>query len=324
MDFDSLVPAPNTTKTEPRHFQWLRSVERDIQLRYAELHSLATTDPQRAGHGGEQTWVKLLTEWLPPAYQVRTRKYILPEGPGEPFETDIVVFRPSYPVPLREREEVIAGGVAAAFSVKLTLDAAGVRDGFDRAAKLRRSLMQRHGSPREQMLGAFTVGLLAHSHAWKKPSSSPIRNISDHCRRLDQEFCKHPRETLDFACVADLSTWTTIRYLSTRPGEVSGWPHASEDQQRDGCAISSIVVAEPSLSPTPVGTFITGLLVRLSYTDETIWPLAESLQLMGTLGSSKGRQRLWNLSDVYTDDIRAHLFDWNNAGSKDWHGMFVG
>jgi hypothetical protein len=54
------------------------------------------------------------------------------------FETDIVILNPSYPTRLRAHEEILAGGVAAAFSVKLTLDAAGIRDGVKRLFELSR------------------------------------------------------------------------------------------------------------------------------------------------------------------------------------------
>jgi hypothetical protein len=64
---------------------------------------------QRSGHGGEETWARLLQAWLPPAYAVGTRKYIVPEEGDETFETDLVVFNPGYPAPLRERRDVLAG-----------------------------------------------------------------------------------------------------------------------------------------------------------------------------------------------------------------------
>jgi hypothetical protein len=68
---------------------------------------------------------------------MKRAQYILPETNSESFETDIVVLNPSYPQPLRNREEILVGGVAAAFSVKLTLNAAGIQDGVEWAAALR-------------------------------------------------------------------------------------------------------------------------------------------------------------------------------------------
>jgi hypothetical protein len=112
------------------HHRWFDQLAADIASDYQQLHAVARKDAQRAGHGGESTWLRLLNNWLPPTYGVGQRKYILPERDGEePFETDIVVFNPAYPERLREREEILAGGVAAAFSVKLTLDRRELRRG---------------------------------------------------------------------------------------------------------------------------------------------------------------------------------------------------
>lgn len=103
------------------HHQWLDRVTRDVADDYDQLHALAQQDPQKAGHGGEGTWLRFFADWLPPSYEIGTRKYIVPEAGGESFETDLVVFNPGYPKRLREREDILGAGVAAAFSVKLRL-----------------------------------------------------------------------------------------------------------------------------------------------------------------------------------------------------------
>jgi hypothetical protein len=93
------------------------------------------------------------------------------------LRTDLVIFNPGFPRRLRSREDVLAGGVAAAFSVKLTLDPAGLRDACERAARLRRATKTGHGSPRTELLGAFAVGVLAHAHTWTRPRSTPRENL---------------------------------------------------------------------------------------------------------------------------------------------------
>jgi hypothetical protein len=111
-----------------RVFEWFREIGEEIQADWERLHQQAESDPQRAGHGGEATWADHLGKWLPPKYDVATRKYILfeVEGAPEPRETDVVIYSPGYPRKLRGREEVLAGGVAAAFNVRLTLNADGI------------------------------------------------------------------------------------------------------------------------------------------------------------------------------------------------------
>lgn len=106
---------------EPIHAGWFRALQRSIREDYERIRQDAQADPQRAGHRGEGTWARVLEKWLPPAYGVVTRKYIVPEIGNDAFETDIVVLHPSYPAPLRRHPDILAGGVASAFSVKVTL-----------------------------------------------------------------------------------------------------------------------------------------------------------------------------------------------------------
>lgn len=120
---------PEASEPEPAQARWFRELGQKIGEDYARLHRIAQEDVQRTGHEGEATWVNVLEHWLPPAYKVVTRKYIVPEIGNEEFETDIVVLNPSYPTRLHTDTHILAGGVAAAFSVKLTLDASGIRDG---------------------------------------------------------------------------------------------------------------------------------------------------------------------------------------------------
>lgn len=180
-------------------------------------------------------------------------------------ETDIVIFNRGYPVALRQREEILAGGVAAAFSAKLTLDAAGLRDGVERAARLRRHLEVRSTSAREEILAPFPVGLIAHSHIWKSPGSKPIDNISEALIRWDEEHAKHPRETIDLVCVADLATWSTARMPYFPPAVAQRLSNTTARQRSYGGCVTAIQLHVPELPPPPVGVFITQLLRRLSY-----------------------------------------------------------
>src|SRR5579871_6711738 len=94
-------------KTEPAHAAWFRSVQREIAEDYQRLHIQALDDPQRAGHGTEQTWARVLEDWLPSSYRVLTRRYIIPEVGAKSFETDIVVLHPSYPARLEHDDDCL-------------------------------------------------------------------------------------------------------------------------------------------------------------------------------------------------------------------------
>ena len=125
---------------------------------YAKAHEMAS-DPskvQQSGHKSETAWVKALEGWLPPQYQIGQRKYLLLEddsaSPAISAETDIVIFQPSYPERLRDREEILVSGVAAAFSVKLTLDRAGISEAIQQAAMVRRGTKIRSYSVVDEVL----------------------------------------------------------------------------------------------------------------------------------------------------------------------------
>jgi hypothetical protein len=293
-------------RARQQHHQWFEAVAADVAADYDRLHADAHADPQRSGHGGESTWVRLLADWLPPAYGVAARKYILPETDDEqPFETDIVVFNPGYPERLRTREGVLVGGVAAAFSVKLTLDAAGLRDGVERAARLRRGIAERHGSVRQELGSSLVVGLLAHSHSWSRADSDVARHVATTLSDLDRQLARHPRECLDLLCVSDLATWSTRR-LAFAPGEGTGNPQVSSDQAARGYCRTLMLYATPP--PAPVGLLITDLLARLSHADPTLRPLAESSDLTVTqLAARTARDRIWELEQVLSPVARYHL-----------------
>jgi hypothetical protein len=301
-----------------RH-QWLDDVTRSIAEDYDRLHAEARDDPQRSGHGGEETWARLLREWLPPTYEVATRRYIVPEEGDETFETDLVVFNPGYPRRLRERRDVLAGGVAAAFSVKLTLDAAGVRDGIRRAALLRRGTKKRYGTARTELLGPFAVGLLAHSHSWNLPGSTPLENISTAAWDLDHAEVTHPRERLDMLCVADLNTWTRSRVPYIPPSAAVSHPGTTEDQKTHGFCVTGFLMSDRDKSPAPVAVLIAYLIERLSYADPSVAAFADGLRLTDTWGAGSGPQRLWGLNDVFDERVRALLpMNGLGAGGRDW------
>jgi hypothetical protein len=134
------------------HHQWLEDVNRSIVESYARDQTMAG-EPQRiqqTGHRVESRWDEVLSDWLPPQYEVDKRKYLLletPDGPTVTRETDLVVFYPHYPEKLRTKESVLASGVAAAFSVKRTLDRDAIVEAFRDGVTLRRGMKIRDAKP---------------------------------------------------------------------------------------------------------------------------------------------------------------------------------
>jgi hypothetical protein len=283
------------------HHDLLSRLTGEIADEYARLHSAALDDPQRAGHGGEMTWARFLEDWLPPGYAVGTRKYIVPEQGDEAFETDLVVFNRAYPERLHGREEVLVGGVAAAFSVKLTVDAAAIRDAVTRAVALHRATIPRiEAPPRDQVVGSFAVGLLGHSHDWKQPESRPLENVQASLVQLDAELVHHPRESLDFVCVADLNTWWTARMPHLPPEAWNRRATESGEEVPPVCA-TALMTSDRKRSPAPVAVFLTTLLERLSFTDSALRPLVAGLRATHTHGIASGSLRPWDLREVFGD-----------------------
>ena len=290
---------------------WFQEVAQEVQADWDRLHSAARKDPQKAGHGGEATWAALLEKWLPSSYEVATRKYILPETEDapEPSETDIVIYGPGYPEALRGKEEVIAGGVAAAFSVRLTLDADGIRDATQRSVEIRRHIKSRYGTIRGELLGPFPVGLLAHSHVWQGAGSTPSENVTAAATKHETELVRHPRESLDLICVADLGTWALSRSPFVDMGEGPK-------------TYAARIAAHPELSPAPVASCVNHLLRSLSYTDPTLWPMIAGLQALEMLAIGGGVPRVWDLDAVFSEEVRNQLPMRLDQESVDWRAVY--
>jgi hypothetical protein len=109
------------------HHTWLDAVAKDAAREYqiARDRYQGPSTIQQRGHHYEAIFRRALLGWLPPQYEVGTRKYLILErtvgGSIYTSETDLVIFHPSYARDLRERSEVLLSGVVAAFSVKSEL-----------------------------------------------------------------------------------------------------------------------------------------------------------------------------------------------------------
>lgn len=302
------------------HHDWLAQTSEDMSRDYERLRSAVAGAPaaiQQTGHGAESTWVRYFEAWLPPQYEVGTRKYIVAEQDAPAFETDLVIFQPAYPQALRRREQVLAAGVAAAFSVKLTLDRSGLEEAHLAAAALGQGSKRRVGSPRGEMQRAVPFGVLAHSHGWKRPASTPVENIGNALWELDLAHADHPLTSIDFVCVADLCTWRRM-YLS-RMSPLSGKSSLSPKQQEQGYAVTAMVDSAGETSPSPVAVLLAALYERLSARDRSLKPLADGLRLTGTSGEGSGWQRLWELDDIYGTELLAQLRGGAyRPGDPDW------
>lgn len=270
--------------------RWFDSIQEEIKADYADAQKTHKEDIQRSGHEGESTWADLLSKWLPPSYGIGLRKYIIgSDDEVKPFETDIVVFEPSYPQHLRYRTKVHAGGVAAAFSVKLTARSNHAKEVAKWSADLASLSHVDQTTVEGQLLSGFPVGFLSHSHAL---GDDPIGALS---RSFDEQAdaASHPRDLVDIVCIANAGTLrcsqgSYIDASSVIPTEV---PYA----------MTTYLTINDDKQFGAVAHFIVSLYSLLGRKDPSLRKLgAELAQVTGT-ERGQGRITRWDPKLVYAD-----------------------
>lgn len=274
--------------TENRFQGLIRRVADQVQADYEEARQHAREhDPQRSGHEGEATWIRLLSDWGP-AWPVVSRRYIVGPG-GDSNEVDLLVLKPDYPRHLIEDPSVLASGVAAAFSVKLTLRPQHLTEALLQKRRLLEVAGAPPGSVREALCGPFPFGLLAHS-------SELARNATDF-RAAIQEFyektaynsteplVRAPREELDALLIADRAFFSARRgslVPGSVPGTAASWQPMSSFNSYHGAATD--------LPGAPLAQFVTWL-------SQTLLPPGASslgaLEAMFGAEASSGKATLW-------------------------------
>jgi hypothetical protein len=299
------------------HHEWLADLNNTILKSFEREQSAAVERgrAQETGHGVESTWLKTLTQWLPPQYEIGKRKYLMLEtddGPSRTGETDLVVFNPHYPTALREEHHVIGSGVAAAFSIKRTVGRKDITEAYQAAIALRRGMRIREGTEKAYLVPPVFYGLLGHSHEWKSNNSTPFENVQAITNELDRELAAAPREGLDFICIADLGTWTRKtmvlpqRFLDqqvrTNPIGAQLMGTVGDDSR----VMSGLGRDYEQQNLSPLTNFIGALWDKLAINDPTLKPLADGLRLTKTMDTkfslgAGGKQ--YRLSEVTTPDI---------------------
>lgn len=287
-----------------------------LQSEYERIQRHALSDPGTAGDQGEENWAQLLREWLPPSFHVVTKGRVLAQSGELSPQVDVLVLSPTYPSILRNSKHYLAAGVVAAFECKVTLKAQHVRDSVGTASTLARMLPRRIGTPFTELNTQIIFGLLAHSHSWKAPASTPVDNVTDALWEADT-FIQHPAECLDLVCVADLATWSCAkRFEPPRP------PARQNDEHLPPVGSASTVyfchsvdgptlirsVDGPNQAPafSPVGRFLMSLYSKLAWSFPEMQALESYFSATLSPGSGEGRVRLWP-SDVFSDVVRDRI-----------------
>ena len=149
--------------------------------------------------------------WLPRTYEVVTRGRIISQDGRTSPQVDVLVLKDVYPEKLLNKKLYLAAGVAAAFECKTTLKAKHIDEAVKTCAEIKNLYPVREGTPYKELHAPIVYGLLAHSHSWKTPNSTPETNIKQKLLESDKLHVSHPHECLDLLCVADLGTWISSK-----------------------------------------------------------------------------------------------------------------
>lgn len=210
-------------------WSFMQEASRRIATQYQRILGRASKHPNTAGEQGESDWQTLLKDWIPASYEIVTRGHLVyGDGTTSP-ELDLIVLKPGYPRAMLDHKYYLADGVAGAFECKRTLHATHIREAVEVARGIQRKFPSRTGNPRREMYGPVFFGLLAHTHSWKGPHSTPIENIEKAIEEASEQAA-HPRELIDLICVGDLSSWMVWKqtgFTFMGGGLLVGWSRSA-------------------------------------------------------------------------------------------------
>ncbi len=274
--------------------EFMRHLSNEMAAEYDYVQRWVTEDPGTAGDHGEENWAELLRGWLPRTYEVVTKGRIINQNGETSRQVDVLVLKDIYPKRLLNKKRYLAAGVAAAFECKITLEAAHIEQAVKTCTEIKNLYPAREGTPYKELHAPIVYGLLAHSHSWKGPNSTPEDNIE---RKLLESDCLHvspPRQGLDLLCVADLAAWTLGKSVFLSPLPSLGPNSAPQEAE----AITVYCKCTPTYDNqvknfTPIGVLISDLSRRFAWEDPALRDLADYYHDAKITGSGSGKMRSW-------------------------------
>ena len=289
---------------------FMRRLSQDMAAEYDRIQKRAAEDPGTAGDQGEENWAELLRGWLPRTYEVVTKGRIISADGRTSPQVDVLVLKDVYPEKLLDKKLYLAAGVAAAFECKTTLKCAHIEEAVRTSVEIKNLYPVREGSPYKELHAPIVYGLLAHSHSWKGPNSTPEENVLENLRVSDMLFVPHPRLSLDMLCVADLGAWILMKLaISTLPRSIESYPpslrrlyvHAST-----GYGEHTPFRESPRRNFTPIGALITNLTELLAWEDSTLRDIASYYRATKIGGGGQASLRQWPIS-IYSDAVLSQI-----------------
>ena len=309
---------------------FMRRITREMSEDYEVIRKRTPEDPGTAGDQGEEHWAELLRGWIPRTFTVETKGKIIGHNGRTSPQVDVIVLKDVYPKKWLGQKLYLAAGVAAAFECKSTLRPHHITKAIQTSVAIKNLFPIRRGTPYKELHAPILYGLLAHSHDWKQPGSTPDANVTKNLRASDETYVEHPRQALDLVCVADLATWTSSIMTFMGPNQVpSGFPRLADVYGKDGSAVSYYVknaglTSTPDNPFTPIGAFIAHLSQKLAWENPGLRDLADYYRMVDLQGGGGGEGRHWPAS-IYSADVRPRVeaeplpmgVDWD-----EWCGFF--
>ena len=295
-------------------YDFMRQLKDKMAANYEQIQKRASEDPGTAGDQGEENWRDLLSGWLPRTYEVVTKGRIIDQDGHTSPQVDVLVLKSIYSKQLIEEGQkmYLAAGVAAAFECKTTLKAEHIEKALKTCVEVKNLYPVRTETPYKELYAPIVYGLLAHSHSWTGPNSTPEKNIEQKLRVSDYSYVPHPRLGLDLLCVADLATWSLSKSTFSLP-QIHG-PNVG--------AITAYIGHthyhnSKSKHFNPIGTLISRLSLRLAWEDPSLRDLADYYLRTSIEGSGSGLQRYWH-SSVYKKEDRPRTRIGDTSSSPFW------
>ena len=285
-------------------YDFMQQLSDKMAANYDFIQKRASEDPGTAGDQGEENWAELLRGWLPRTYEVVTKgRIISAEGIASP-QIDVLVLKDVYPEKLLNKKLYLAAGVAAAFECKTTLKASHIEEAVKTCAEIKGLYAAREGTPYKELHAPIVYGLLAHSHSWTGPNSTPEANIEQKLRESDYVHVSHPRQGLDLLCVADLAAWTLLKVTFSRlflPRDPNYAPQNAEVVAVYGRHTAACDSQVDNF--TPIGVLICSLSRRLAWEDSALRDLADYYRDTNITGIGSGKKRSWEPSSIYSTKV---------------------
>ena len=194
------------------NFVWQRS--NDTVAECDHIQERATENLTNTKNEEEQSWAKLLREWLPSTYEVVTNGRIISGDGRISREVDVLVLKRASSKKLLSENLYVASCAAAAFECKTTLVIEHIVKAMKACTEIKSLYPDRVGTPYRELHTPIIYGVLAHSYSWKDENTMPESAIEHKLSASDGTYVLHPRECLDLLCIADLGTWKTVKVLT--------------------------------------------------------------------------------------------------------------